>query len=93
MRINGKHEKSTNETIIKGWLKTGDIACRDEKGYYKIVDRLKDLIIVSGFKVWPNEVEKILKTHNCILDAAVVPENTTTGTIVKAFLVKQSTNY
>jgi long-chain acyl-CoA synthetase len=84
-----KNEKSTNETIINGWLKTGDIACRDEKGYYKIVDRLKDVIIVSGYNVWPNEVEKILKTHNCILDAAVIPEKTSTGSIVKAILVKK----
>jgi long-chain acyl-CoA synthetase len=84
-----KNEKSTNESIINGWLRTGDIACKDEKGYYKIVDRLKDVIIVSGFNVWPNEVEKILKSHPNIIDAVVVPNITSNGTVVKAFLVKK----
>jgi long-chain acyl-CoA synthetase len=84
-----QNKKSTDETIINGWLKTGDIARKDDEGYYKIVDRLKDVIIVSGFNVWPNEVEKILKSHKSILDAAVIPNNTSTGTVVKAILVKK----
>lgn len=84
-----KNEKSTTETIIKGWLETGDIACKDKEGYYKIVDRLKDVIIVSGYNVWPNEVEKILKSHDCILDSAVIPYTTKFGTVVKAILVKK----
>lgn len=81
--------KSTKDTIKDGWLKTGDIACKDEEGYYRIVDRLKDVIIVSGFNVWPNEVEKILRCHNSILDAAVIPNKTSSGTAVKAILVKK----
>ena len=84
-----KNEKATNETISKGWLKTGDVACKDETGYYKIVDRLKDVIIVSGFNVWPNEVEKILKSHPSIMDTAVISEKTSKGIIVKAILVKK----
>ncbi|MEE8565442.1 MAG: AMP-binding protein [Candidatus Thermoplasmatota archaeon] len=84
-----KNEKATNEAISKGWLKTGDVACKDETGYYKIVDRLKDVIIVSGFNVWPNEVEKILKSHPSIMDTAVISEKTSKGIIVKAILVKK----
>ncbi len=62
----------TEKTIINGFLKTGDIGMIKEDGYVQIVDRLKDLIIVSGFNVYPNEVEEILCSHEHILEAAVV---------------------
>ena len=55
-----------------GWLKTGDIAVVDEHGNIFMVDRAKDLIIVSGFNVFPAEVEDVLKSHPDIVDAAVV---------------------
>ncbi|MDX2322500.1 MAG: AMP-binding protein, partial [Moritella sp.] len=76
-----------------GYFKTGDIAVRLENGYYKIVDRKKDMIIVSGFNVYPNEVEEILSNHSGILEAAVigVPLEKT-GEAVKAFIVKSPQN-
>lgn len=55
-----------------GWLKTGDIATQDARGYIKITDRKKDMVIVGGFNVYPAEVEKALLQHPLIIDAAVV---------------------
>jgi len=71
-----------------GWFKTGDIGLVREDGYYKIVDRKKDMISVSGFKVFPNEVEDIVTLHPGILEAAVigVPDDTT-GEQVKLYAV------
>ena len=83
-----KHDDATAEVFRDGWLRTGDIGAFDETGYFTIVDRLKDMIIVSGFKVWPNEIEEILLTHPSILDAAVVGFKTELGTKIKAILVK-----
>ena len=71
-----------------GWLHTGDIVTMDEDGYLTIVDRKKDLIIVSGYNVVPREVEEVLYQHDAILEAAVAglpdPQR---GEIVKAYLV------
>jgi long-chain acyl-CoA synthetase len=74
----------TNE----GFLRTGDIATLDENGYVKIVDRKKDLILVSGFNVYPNEVEDVLMQLDGILECAVIglPDEHT-GEAVKAFIV------
>jgi long-chain acyl-CoA synthetase len=55
-----------------GWLRTGDVAVRDEEGFFRIVDRKKDMILVSGFNVYPNEVEEVLTSHPAIREAAVV---------------------
>lgn len=82
-----EHEEETDQTIKDGWLRTGDIASKTPEGYFKIIDRLKDMIIVSGFKVWPNEVEDILLTHPAILEAAVIGHKTDLGTKLKAVLV------
>jgi long-chain acyl-CoA synthetase len=72
-----------------GWLKTGDIAVADETGHIWIVDRAKDLIIVSGFNVYPVEVEEALLAHPGIAEAAVVGVSSTqTGEAVKAFVVR-----
>ncbi len=49
--------------IRNGWLHTGDIAIMDEDGFFRIVDRMKDMIIVSGFNVYPTEVEAVLYRH------------------------------
>lgn len=87
-----KNEKATNEAIVDGWLRTGDVAILDNKGYYKIIDRLKDMIIVSGYKVWPNEVEEILLSHPDILEAAIIPHHTDVGTKLKAVLVKHQSS-
>lgn len=71
-----------------GWLCTGDIAVASEDGYLTIVDRGKDLIIVSGFNVFPNEVEQILAEHPGVADVAVVGvPHPHTGESVKAFVV------
>lgn len=75
-----------------GWLKTGDIAVMDEDGYFKIVDRKKDMIVVSGFNVYPNEVEDCLVKHPLILEAAVIGiMDAKTTEAVKAFVVLKST--
>ncbi|MCT4656173.1 MAG: long-chain fatty acid--CoA ligase [Cohaesibacter sp.] len=67
------NEQATKATFTKdGWLKTGDVAMRDEDGYYFIVDRIKDMFISGGENVYPAEVEKILNTHPAILEAIVV---------------------
>ncbi len=80
--------EATAEMIRNGWLHTGDIAVMDEDGFFKIVDRLKDLILVSGFNVYPTEVEGVLYRHPKILKACVigVPDDVT-GERVKAFVV------
>ncbi len=80
-----------DETAIAlrdGWLYTGDVARMDEDGFFYIVQRKKDMIIVSGFNVYPNEVEDVLFTHPAVLEAAVigVPDEYR-GEKVKAFIV------
>jgi len=78
----------TDEALRDGWLHTGDVAYADEDGYLYIVDRKKDLIIVSGFNVYPREVEDVLFRHPKIADAAVVGvAHPYTGEAVKAFVV------
>lgn len=71
-----------------GWLHTGDIARMDEDGYFYLVDRIKDLINASGYKVLPREVEEVLYSHPAVLEAAVagVPDSYR-GEMVKAFVV------
>jgi long-chain acyl-CoA synthetase len=80
--------EATAEMIRNGWLHSGDIAVMDEDGYFRIVDRMKELIIVSGFNVYPTEVEEVLYTHPKISKVTVVgvPDETT-GEAVKAFVV------
>lgn len=63
---------ATSETINNGWLHTGDIGFMDEAGWFYLVDRKKDMINASGFKVWPREIEDVLYTHPAIREAAVV---------------------
>ncbi|HEY1542496.1 MAG TPA: AMP-binding protein [Xanthobacteraceae bacterium] len=73
-----------------GWLKTGDIGTIDAQGFVKLLDRKKDMIIVSGFKVFPNEVEDVVAQHPGVLEAAVigVPDERT-GQLVKLFVVRR----
>ena len=80
--------EETALAIRNGWLHSGDVAVMDEDGYFQIVDRLKELILVSGFNVYPNEVEGVLYQHLKISKAAVigVPDERT-GERVKAFVV------
>ena len=80
----------TLKTIRNGWLCTGDIGTMDEDGYFRIVDRLKDMIIVSGFNVYPNEIEEIAMLHPKVLEAAAVgvPDEHTSEAI-KLFIFKK----
>ena len=75
-----------------GWLHTGDIARMDNDGYVRIVDRKKDMIIVSGFKVFPNEIETVLTTHSAVVEAGCigVPDERS-GQAVKVFVVARET--
>jgi long-chain acyl-CoA synthetase len=75
----------------EGWLRTGDIATVDDEGFVHIVDRKKDMIIVSGFKVFPNEIEAVLTMHDAIVEAGCigVPDDRS-GQAVKAFVVTQT---
>lgn len=83
-------EEESKKVLQDGWLKTGDVAVMSEKGYFKIVDRKKDMIIVSGFNVYPNEVEDAIATHPGVLEVAVVGVNDEhSGEVVKAFVVKK----
>ncbi|NMP30220.1 AMP-binding protein [Thalassotalea sp. M1531] len=66
--------EETDKVLVNGFFKTGDVGIRLPSGAIKIVDRLKDLIIVSGFNVYPNEIEDVLSTHPAILEAAVIGE-------------------
>ncbi len=84
-----KPEESAFVLDEKGWLKTGDIAMMDEKGFFRIVDRKKDMILVSGFNVYPNEVEAIIASCPGVLEVGVigVPDDNS-GEAVKAVIVK-----
>jgi long-chain acyl-CoA synthetase len=77
----------TARVLRDGWLATGDVAKMDEDGYIHIVDRKKDMILVSGFNVYPNEVEAVIAAHPGVADTAVVgvPDDET-GEIVVAFV-------
>lgn len=69
------------------WLLTGDVGYADEEGWFYLVDRKKDMIVASGYKVWPREVEDVLYTHEAVLEAAVVGQpHPYRGETVKAFV-------
>jgi long-chain acyl-CoA synthetase len=82
--------EATAEVIKDGWLCTGDIGYMSEDGFFYIVDRKKDMILVSGFNVYPNEVEDVIALHPKVLEVAVVgvPDEKS-GEAVKAFIVKK----
>lgn len=81
----------TAKTIKDGWLYTGDIAVVDQDGFFKIVDRKKDMILVSGFNVYPNEVEDVIASHPAVLEvAAIGVPDAHSGECVKIFVVKKS---
>src|SRR5690606_2835345 len=67
-----QNPEATATTFPEGRLRTGDVAVQDEDGWIYLVDRLKDLINASGFKVWPREVEDTLYAHPAVYEAAVV---------------------
>ena len=76
-----------------GWLHTGDVARMDENGYFYIVDRKKDMILVSGFNVYPNEVEDVVMQHPGVAEvAAVGVPDEHSGEVVKLFVVRKDPN-
>ncbi len=81
----------TAKTMTKdGWLRTGDVGILQEDGYFKIVDRLKDMILVSGFNVYPNEIEGVVAGHPKVLEvAAVGVADAKSSEAVKIFVVKK----
>ncbi|RPA64070.1 long-chain fatty acid--CoA ligase [Shewanella frigidimarina] len=83
-----KPQETANVMTKDGFFKTGDIGIASEDGYHTIVDRKKDMIIVSGFNVYPNEVEDVLSTNELVLECAVVGvEDERSGEAVKAVIV------
>jgi long-chain acyl-CoA synthetase len=67
-----RRPEATAEAIPDGWFRTGDLASRDEEGYYTIVDRKKDLIIRAGYNVYPREIEDVFYEHPSVAEAAVI---------------------
>lgn len=86
-------EASRKAITSDGWLKTGDVGKADQKGYFYIVDRKKDMILVSGFNVYPNEIEDVLAHHPGVLEVAAIgiPDEHS-GEVVKVFIVKRDSN-
>ena len=88
------NEEATKAVMtVDGYFKTGDIGCLDEQGFFHIVDRKKDMILVSGFNVYPNEIEAEIASMPGILESACIgiPDKKT-GEAVKLFVVKQQSN-
>ncbi len=88
MRGYWQQPAETELVLVRGWLRTGDIAIMDETGYFAIVDRKKELINVSGFKVFPNEVEECLGRMAGVVEAGVIgmPDDNS-GEAVRAYIV------
>jgi long-chain acyl-CoA synthetase len=86
--------EETALTIVEdGWLCTGDIGIMTEDGFFQIVDRKKDMILVSGFNVFPNEVEEVAMMHPKVMEAAAVGvADTKSGEAVKLFIVKKDSS-
>jgi long-chain acyl-CoA synthetase len=86
--------EATDEAIdSNGFFKTGDVAVKLDNGFYKIVDRIKDMILVSGFNVYPNEIESVICSHSSVLECAVVGvKDERTGEAVKAYVVCRSSD-
>jgi long-chain acyl-CoA synthetase len=84
-----KRPEATEDAIDpEGFFKTGDVAVKLDNGFYKIVDRIKDMILVSGFNVYPNEIENVLYSHPDVLECAVVGVvDDHSGEAIKAFVV------
>ncbi|HMQ07176.1 MAG TPA: AMP-binding protein [Saprospiraceae bacterium] len=82
--------EETAKTILDGWLCTGDMATMDNDGFFNIVDRKKDMILVSGFNVYPNEVEDVLAMHPKIMEVgAIGAPDEKSGEVVKVYIVKK----
>jgi len=86
-------DETANVMTADGYFRTGDIGVMDADGYTKIVDRKKDMILVSGFNVYPNEIEEVIASHPGVLECAVIGvQDAKSGEAVKAFIVKKDPN-
>lgn len=84
-------KETANVMTEDGYFKSGDMGFMDEKGYVKIVDRKKDMILVSGFNVYPNEIEEVAVSHDDIVEAAAIGvADEHSGEVVKLFVVKSN---
>jgi len=82
--------EATDEVLKDGWLSTGDIVTVDDEGFLRIVDRKKDMILVSGFNVYPNEIEDVVSSHPKVLEAAAIGvPSKSSGEKVKICVVKK----
>jgi len=94
--MKGYHQDplETAQTLQNGWLHTGDIVRMDEDGYFYVVDRKKSVIKVSGFQVWPNEIEQILGSHPAIKEAGVggVPDREQGEKVIAWVVMKPGEN-
>jgi len=89
-----QREQATSDVIDDDqWLHTGDVAIMDEHGYFTIVDRLKDMILVSGFNVYPNEIEDVVMLHPDVLEVGAIgiPDDHS-GEVVKVYVVAKNKN-
>jgi long-chain acyl-CoA synthetase len=84
---------ATAEVLSDGWLRTGDMAIIQQDGFVKLVDRKKDMIIVSGFNVFPNELEDVLMAHDSVVECAAIglPDEKS-GEVIKMFVVSNDPN-
>jgi long-chain acyl-CoA synthetase len=89
--MRGYWQKDNSEVFFPGgWFRTGDIGIMDTEGFFKIVDRKKDMIKVSGFNVYPNEIENVLAGHPGVLEvAAIGVSDEKSGEVIKVFVVKK----
>lgn len=85
-----QNPEATASTLKDGWLSTGDIGLMEPDGFFRIVDRKKDMILVSGFNVFPNEIEGVLAMHDKVMEAAAVSvPDAKSGEAVKIYVVKK----
>lgn len=83
-------DETANTLTSDGWINTGDIGTMDEDGYFRIVDRKKDMILVSGFNVYPNEIEEVVAMHDKVDEvAAIGVKDDKSGEVVKIFVKKK----
>lgn len=89
-----QREEATKEVISQdGWLSTGDIVRFDEEGFMYVVDRKKDMILVSGFNVFPNEIEEVVSMHAKVLEVAAIGQpSESSGEVVKIYVVKNDSS-
>jgi long-chain acyl-CoA synthetase len=86
-------DETAKTLTADGWLKTGDMGYMDDAGYVFVTDRKKDMILVSGFNVYPNEIEGVLATHPGVLESAAVGiHDDKSGEAVKVVIVRKDPN-